>query len=262
MKPGLPPFEAERLASRHRLGVLDTPPEERFDRLTRIATLAFDVPVALISIVDADRPWFKSCQGLSAAETPREMSFCGYAILNNGVFIVADTLADERFADNPLVTGEPGVRFYAGCPVAAPDGQRVGTLCLIDRQPRRFDEAQCRLLRELAALVEQELAINLIVDGTLEISHVQRQLQQSLLQLRTVHHLTTALGRARAVSEICDEVLNSLPLMIRVTGAAILLRDADGMMRFQAWRSLSVGHPIGAVPVDQSGGVVRDPDDL
>jgi GAF domain-containing protein len=140
-------------------GLLDTEPEERFDRFTRIAAALFEVPIALISLVDKERQWFKSRQGIDATETPRDQAFCAHAILRNDVMQVADAHADERFADNPLVTGEPRVRFYAGAPLSLGDGSPVGTLCVVDHRPRSLDEDQLRLLRDLSKLVEREFQI-------------------------------------------------------------------------------------------------------
>jgi GAF domain-containing protein len=154
----LPPDEERRLLALQSLQLLDTPPEERFDRHTRIASRLFDVPIALVSLVDRDRQWFKSRHGLDAPETPRDAAFCAHAILDREVLQVSDALQDPRFADNPLVTGSPRVRFYAGAPLSAADGSRVGTLCLIDQRPRELDEQQLALLRDLADLVEAELA--------------------------------------------------------------------------------------------------------
>ncbi len=155
--PPLPPDEPDRLADLRALGILDTPAEERFDRLTRLAQDLFGVPIALVSLIDEDRQWFKSRQGLDAAETPREVSFCGHAILGDEVFVVPDATDDPRFQDNPLVTGDPDIRFYAGAPLHTPSGHRVGTLCVIDSEPRPWTEAQGRALQDLAAVVELEL---------------------------------------------------------------------------------------------------------
>lgn len=157
----LPEDEGARLDALHALEVLDTPPEERFDRVTRIAAALFDVPMALVSLVDAERQWFKSHHGLDATETPREMAFCGHAILNDDPLVVPDAHRDARFADNPLVTGPPHVRFYAGVPLRVRDvaGTRaaVGTLCVLDHRPREIERDQLRLLCDLATLVEDEL---------------------------------------------------------------------------------------------------------
>ncbi len=156
--PPLPADEATRVDTLRSLNILDSSPEERFDRLTRLAKRLFGVPIALVSLVDSDRQWFKSCVGLDATETPRDISFCGHAILGDDIFMIADATLDERFHDNPLVVNEPHIRFYAGCPLKVANGSRLGTLCIIDRDPRVFDEDDVALLRDLARMAEQELA--------------------------------------------------------------------------------------------------------
>lgn len=155
--PSIPADEAERLERLHGLGVLDTPPDERFDRLTRLAKRLLQAPIALVSLVDVDRQWFKSCDGLSASETPRSISFCGHAVLQRQIFVVPDALLDPRFCDNPLVAGAPHIRFYAGVPLLNGGGSAVGTLCVIDTQPRQIGSDDLELLRDLARMVEQEL---------------------------------------------------------------------------------------------------------
>ncbi|WP_307722101.1 sensor domain-containing diguanylate cyclase [Duganella callida] len=138
--------------------MLDTPPEERFDRVTRMARRLFGVPVALVSLVDENRQWFKSRSGLDdVTETPRNVSFCGHAILGDDIFLIRNALADERFADNPLVTSAPHIRFYAGMPLRSAGGVKLGTLCLLDTKPRDFDADDAAALRDLAAMVEDEL---------------------------------------------------------------------------------------------------------
>jgi len=163
-KPAFPPDEIERLCALHALKVLDTPPEERFDRLVRLAHTLFNVPIALVSLVDTDRQWFKSCIGLSATETGRDISFCGHAILSKDVFCVPNALKDPRFADNPLVTGPPDIRFYAGAPLTINGTYRIGTLCIIDREPREFPPEQQALLRDLADIVQQQLELQFLYD--------------------------------------------------------------------------------------------------
>ena len=153
-----PPNEAERIEAIKRAQILDTPPEERFDRLTRLARRLFGVPMALVSVVDADRQWFKSAQGLATRQTPRKVSFCAHAILGDELFIVRDALADERFSDNPLVTENPKIRFYAGCPLSLAGGHKLGALCLLDVEPRELSADEQELLRDLAGMAEQELA--------------------------------------------------------------------------------------------------------
>ncbi|HEY5309974.1 MAG TPA: GAF domain-containing protein, partial [Casimicrobiaceae bacterium] len=128
----MPPDEELRLRTLRECGVLDTAAEERFDRFTRIAAALFDVPIALVSLVDRDRQWFKSHRGLDATETPRDVAFCAHAILGDDVLHVPDALQDDRFADNPLVLNEPRVRFYAGAPLTLQNGAHAGTLCVID----------------------------------------------------------------------------------------------------------------------------------
>src|SRR3954454_24956968 len=146
----IPVDDAERLEALHALDLLDTPPEERFDRITRLLALVLRVPMAYISLVDSDRQWFKSSCGLDATQTPRAVSFCGHAILSDEPMVVPDAAEDERFHDNPLVTGEPHIRFYAGHPLNGPGVQKVGTLCIPDRRPRDLDETELEALREMA----------------------------------------------------------------------------------------------------------------
>ncbi|MDB4427095.1 sensor domain-containing diguanylate cyclase [Porticoccaceae bacterium] len=156
--PEIPPNEVARLQTLRSFDILDTPQEERFDRLTRMARRLFDVPIALVSLVDKDRQWFKSRIGLPVSETPRDISFCGHSILGEEVFIIPDASSDERFQDNPLVIDKPNIRFYAGCPLRALNGTQMGTLCIIDDKPRDFSEADLSALTDLAAMAEQELA--------------------------------------------------------------------------------------------------------
>lgn len=153
----IPPDELQRLAALHALGLLDTPAEERFDRLTRVAAALFDVPIALVSLVDANRQWFKSCVGTDIQESSREVSFCAYAVAEREMLVIPDALRDDRFADNPVVSGPPYVRFYAGAPIFMVDGTCAGTLCVIDGRPRDFTDEDKDRLRDLAAIVQQEL---------------------------------------------------------------------------------------------------------
>ncbi len=154
------PFnEAQRLASLHSLLILDTAPDECFDRVSRMAKAMFDVPVALVSFVDSDRVWYKSRAGLDVEQTNRDASFCGLTILQDEIFVVEDVLADERFGKgSPYVEENPN-RFYAGCPVAGPGGQHVGTVCIVDPEPRLFTDDERKLLMDLAATVEDELKL-------------------------------------------------------------------------------------------------------
>ncbi len=146
----IPPDEERRLDVLRSYEVLDTAPEKEFDDITRLAALFCDVPIALVSLVDRHRQWFKSRFGLSAPETPRDIAFCSHAILGTAPLIVGDALQDERFHDNPLVAGDPLIRFYAGAPLSAPSGERIGTLCVIDRKPRALTAEQLEGLESLA----------------------------------------------------------------------------------------------------------------
>ena len=178
--PAIPANEIERHVSLCRLDILDTEPDEGFDRITRLAQAYFKVPIALVSFVDSERQWFKSRQGLDATETPRDISFCGHAILGEEIFCVPDTLEDQRFADNPLVTGPPNIRFYAGAPLSARDGMKVGTLCIIDTKPRILSEEDLCVLRDLADGVEQELGQAHVLGITQELASQESRLRAVL----------------------------------------------------------------------------------
>lgn len=156
-RPEIPQNEAERLHALRALQILDSSHEERFDRVTRLAKRLFGVPISLVSLIDEDRQWFKSAQGLDVSETSREVSFCGHAINQAGLFIIPNVLKDERFYDNPLVTEAPHIRFYAGYVLKLRQGINIGTLCLIDSKPRDMDEEDQQLLQDLGEMIEQEI---------------------------------------------------------------------------------------------------------
>jgi len=152
--------ESERIARLRELLVLDTAPEPVFDTIARLATEACGVSISLMTLVDEERQWFKANFGLPGInETPRDAAFCAHAIADDGVLVVPDAMIDPRFSDNPLVTGAPHIRFYAGAPLILPDGVRVGTLCVIDRQARQLDATQSQMLQALAAIATQVLVM-------------------------------------------------------------------------------------------------------
>ncbi len=210
MKASLPPNEPTRLAALRRLEILDTAPEQCYDDLTLLASQICGTPISLISLIDEQRQWFKSRLGLPAVETPRDLAFCAHAILQpENILVVPNALADARFADNPLVLGDPGIRFYAGAPLLAPDGNALGTLCVIDRQERTLSGDQ---LAALAALARQVNA---------------------LLNLRTLaQSLESERARAEAATQSKAAFLASMSHEIRtpmngVLGAAELLESSD-----------------------------------
>ena len=179
MKAPVPPEESERLAALRRYEILDTAAEEAFDELTRLAAQVCRTPVALISFVDAERQWFKSKVGLDASETPREHAFCAHAILGPDLFVVPDALADARFAENPLVTSDPSIRFYAGAPLTTREGLRVGTLCVIDRVPREITEEQ-RLT--LGALARQAVTQMELRSAARELARLNREMEREVAE--------------------------------------------------------------------------------
>lgn len=176
MKAPLPANEAKRLKALQQYQILDTPAEQAFDDITKIAAFIAGVPIAIVSLVDADRQWFKSRVGLPVAQTPREQAFCAYTILDSKILEVEDATKDARFADNPLVLGQPDIRFYAGAPLVTPAGDALGSLCVIDRHPRKLSTDQKAHLESLAR----------VVMSNLEHRRVARQLAEAMSELKTL----------------------------------------------------------------------------
>ncbi|MCR4305658.1 MAG: GAF domain-containing sensor histidine kinase [Candidatus Daviesbacteria bacterium] len=187
----IPKDENERLVSLRRLNILDTPPEERFDRITRLATSLFNVPISTITLVDSKKEWFKSCQGLAIREGERAISFCGHAMLAPDSFIIPDAKKDPRFAQNPIVIGKPFIRFYAAVPLKAADGQRVGAFCLKDYRPRKLGLEQIDMLKSLAAWIEIELNAHELTQAL----EARRQAEAKLSELNDVLKLLNQLLR-------------------------------------------------------------------
>lgn len=190
--PEKPINEQARLDTLRSLNILDSVREERFDRLTRLARRLFNVPMAIVSIVDAEREWFKSSLGVDLTETAREVSFSGHAILGDDLLVVPDTTRDERFHDNPWVTGAPHIRFYAGCPVTARNGTKLGTFAIMDHEPRDLSEGERDLLRDLAGMAEQEIVAS------------QHETIDELTMLSNRHGFETLAERALKVCKRSD----------------------------------------------------------
>jgi diguanylate cyclase (GGDEF)-like protein/PAS domain S-box-containing protein len=199
--------ETERLEALRAFEILDTPPEPEFDELTRLASVICSAPIALISLIDPTRQWFKSCVGLDATETSRDIAFCAHAILGKELFVISDAAADARFRDNPLVTGEPYIRFYAGMPLTTPEGYNVGTLCIIDRVPRILTAKLQDAVRVLARQVVARLVLRRQVEElkvvVAEKERIERALRSSEAKFRnTIDRLAEGVF-------IVDEASNS-----------------------------------------------------
>lgn len=182
----VPTNESERVRALYDLDILDTPSEERFDRITRLASQLVRAPIVLISLVDDDRQWFKSRVGLEARETPRDMAFCTHAIMDSKVFVISDAMEDDRFRDNPLVTGDPSIRFYAGAPLTLSDGVQIGTLCAIDTKPRELTSEQEEALQDLSRIVVDELKLR---QHVVELRRTRAELELANESLEEFAHL-------------------------------------------------------------------------
>jgi GAF domain-containing protein len=198
-----PANEEARIAALDKYAILDTDPEQSFDDLTLLASFVCKTPIALISLVDEDRQWFKSRIGIEPSETSRDIAFCSAAILQPDVFVVPDALADDRFRDNPLVVSDPHIRFYAGAPLINEDGFALGTLCVVDRAPRELAPDQREALKALSRLVLAQLEFrrNLILlkealtDRTKEEHERQQELvhvQETLVRVMGIRQLPTS----------------------------------------------------------------------
>jgi GAF domain-containing protein len=192
----LPEHDHDRVASLQKYAILDTEPEQAFDDLTLLASFVCKTPIALISLVDENRQWFKSKVGFAALETPRDIAFCSVAIEQSDVMVVPDTLKDERFRNNPLVVSEPRIRFYAGAPLINEEGYALGTLCVVDRTPREFGPDQKEALQALSRLVLAQLEfrrnLRLLKEVLTERSHAEHERERDLIKLQQT--LTRVLG--------------------------------------------------------------------
>jgi len=232
--PPLPENEQQRLNALRRYRILDTGAEEALDHLTRMAATLCEVPISLVSLVDEERQWFKSRVGLEAEETSREVSFCAHAIAkdNQELFTVPDALKDERFHDNPLVTGEPRIRFYAGQPIFSKDGLPLGTLCLIDRVPKTLTAAQQEHLQGLARVVEHTLESRMwarIQEETL--MHQEQTVQDLRLFLRSISHDTrSAIGLVQLNIDLIQRTLNAVEEPAHVAKCEVAIGRIQGSL--------------------------------
>lgn len=244
--PPVPAHELGRQRDLEAYGVLDTPEDEHFARLVRLTARVLDAPTALISLVDGDRQWFLARHGLDAQETPRQVAFCAHAICHEGPLVVTDASRDPRFRDNPLVTGPPQIRFYAGAVLQSPAGHNLGTLCVIDQQPRTLEPALVDTLQDLAQVVLRELELRRLAQccsltGALQrepfLKRAQRELERSrqtgsglallLLEVEPLELITQHCGHA-----VADQALSQVAALCRaeLRPADLLGRLGDGQL--------------------------------
>jgi len=268
--------EAARVAAVRRLGLLDTPADPDFDDIAALAARACGTPIALISLIDVDRQWFKARVGVAVEQLPRAMSICAVAMFADEVFVVPDALADARYADHPLVTGGPRLRFYAGVPLHAADGQPAGTLCVMDHEPRRLTDAQTATLRNLARHAQARLEL---AGSDREIAEVRSQLTRAhavadefaalvrhelrtpLTSIRGYLELLTdpAVGPALNTSGLADAVARNSDKLLRLVDDLLLLAQLDATSPRPATVDLAECARAAGFEVSGSGCVRADP---
>jgi adenylate cyclase len=224
----IPANDAERLAALYSLNILDTSPEERFDRVTRLATKLFNVPIAYISLVDANRQWFKSACGIERQETTRKISLCSHAIAQDEPLIIPDTLLDDRFYDNPLVTQDPKIRFYAGCPLQTASGHKVATLCIADRAPRSLCDDQLTTLKSMAAIAQDQFNLIDSVELQSQLVGAKKELEE------TNDFIRKALGTfaTEEVAKSIETCNGAIKLGGEKRTATVLMSDIRGFTPF------------------------------
>ncbi|WP_274050216.1 EAL domain-containing protein [Thalassomonas haliotis] len=257
--------EAQRLLALQALNILDTPPEERFDRITRIAMQVFDVPFAMVSLVDANRLWFKSSPGFYLTETSRSQSLCGYTILTDQVLMVEDTLLDRRSADKPWVVEAPHLRFYAGIAIKDNQGFNIGTLSILDHRPRTLTPEQIAILTELAKVAESEVNAADLSQVTAKLIQSKKQLHQAVAQLKQNEQLNRLrsqvlelIARSEPLAAILTAIVSGIELeypemmcsilLIDDSGTKLTLGAAPSMPDFynQAVEGLEIGENVGS----------------
>lgn len=241
----LPANERERVAALYARQLLDTPPEERFDRVSRLAVRSLEVPIAYVAFLDGQRQWFKSICGFSLSEIPRQTSLCSHTILSTDAIICPDTLEEPRFADNPNVTGPPNIRFYMGHPLSTPEGHNIGTFCVMDTQPHEVTEEKRRAFLDLAQWAQNELNLidvltlqEALLEGKAELRRVNAELEKRSHFIRSVlgRFLTDQVaeqllehpeglnlgGEARQVSILMSDLRGFTPMSERSTPAQVV----------------------------------------
>jgi GAF domain-containing protein len=218
--------EAERLEVLRGYGVLDTPPEPEFDSIVELARILFETPMASITLVDHDRQWFKARAGIDFAETSREVSFCSHAMENDGIFVVPDAQLDPRFAENPLVTGEPNIRFYAGLALRSPGGHNLGAMCVISPEPRtQFRGADRRKLEILASIASNELELKR------QAQQAHQMLEEKAFEMREAHYrIKNTLDYASLLAEVQDANMPTEKLSIIAMAAWKQYTEAGGVL--------------------------------
>lgn len=226
----IPDDEKKRLVSLHKLGLLDTPREKRFDQITKLATIIFRVPISTLTLVDAKREWFKSCQGLNQREGSRAISFCGHALVDPNVFVIPDATKDRRFFDNPMVVGRPFIRFYAGVPLISSDGSRVGVFCIKDTKPRTFSKNDEHILKALASWAEVEINSHNLILALNQERKISGQLvrKTKLLENSKRHETESKIALLKSVKEL--EKAKATISLEKAKDEAMLSSIGDGVV--------------------------------
>jgi signal transduction histidine kinase len=242
----IPENETDRINRLKLYRILDTPPEEAFDRVTRIVAETIGVPIALISLIDGERQWFKSKHGLDATCAPREAGFCAHTILTDGLLEIEDARLDPRFSGNPMVVNDPSIRFYAGAPLRAPGGVNIGTLCALDRKPRKLTDKQRQLLSDLADIVIDELELRAALRRAMSEVAAEikkRAIENEFISLVT-HELRTPLTSIRGSLALLDGMaIKGIPkqaadmIAIANRNVGTLLRLVNDLLDFQKFEA-------------------------
>ena len=243
-KPEIPDCEELRIQDLRSLALLDTKPEETFEAVTKLVKHFFDVPICAISLVDRERQWFKSIQGLDVCETGRDVSFCGHTILQEGIFFVEDTLKDKRFCDNPLVVEEPKIRFYAGYPLKSSAGHAIGTLCIIDTKPRHISKEKLSMLKDFVLLIESEIfekrksSAYLGVISKIQEMHINGDSQVDLFNEIMIFLLNHTASEQGFIAEVFQHEDNKESLKLHAVTSGLWVDEIKQLGRFESINDL------------------------